>query len=352
MSRFLVAILAAFVAAASAAQTTRIELREVVRGLKSGEPVRLFEVARIDGELSGRLEELVVAENLEDLPTTASGWATLSSETVRTAIEIALPRHLEHVVVRGADPLLRVPIAISTKPEEKAEPTNETVAEAQTPTAAELDLGTIRARVALAIAGSLGIAPPDLRIGFEPEDDDLLGRHPAGLHVETRPKGVGEIMPMDIVLYDRDRIVESRTVRARIAIRREVTVPLSYIRRGDVMTADDVRSSVRWVPPDLDPAPRAEILGRVAAARLEKGDPIERNELEEALVIRRGDAVSLRVRAGGITVSREGRAAGDARRGEMVPIELPGSRERVTARAAAPGIAVAEERRTAPEGLR
>lgn len=322
---------------------TRVELRRVVRPAGDG-ALRLGDVAVVTGPLAQRLAGVEVVSSALGLPEAAPGWARLEAQRVRAAVLAAAGWESDDVVFVGAAVEVRVPRAGGARAEASGpSPAAEVEAEPTELIGVErTEAGTVRGVVARSLAGYLGVAAPDLRVGFDASAEPLLGREVGMLGIEVRPHGVGAEIPVEVTLYDGDRVVRQETVRTRALVLRRVGVVARAVERGREIGPSDVGVEARWVEPGVEPAEPGSIVGRVASSRLAVGSVIEPTELEERVLIRRGDLVVLKMQSGGVSVAvREARALGDAARDGVLTVELPGSRRRVTARAAGPGLAIA-----------
>lgn len=148
------------------------------------------------------------------------------------------------------------------------------------------------------------------------------------------------------------RAVRTGTVEVRCAapawrlfvpVRIQRTVPVLVVRRmiapQAAVEADAVAVETREVaglaaPGLSDPA---QAIGQLARRMLVPGTVITARDLVAPPVVRRGDAVALVARSGGIEVRVEGRALGNAAIGERVNVENVATRRIVQARARAPG---------------
>lgn len=85
-----------------------------------------------------------------------------------------------------------------------------------------------------------------------------------------------------------------------------------------------------------------EMIGKSARGLIQPKTPVSKNLLVAPKVIKRGDLVTLNLSAGRIQLSSKGKALTDARMGELVRLENPGSKKIVQARVTGPQEAVIE----------
>jgi flagella basal body P-ring formation protein FlgA len=127
------------------------------------------------------------------------------------------------------------------------------------------------------------------------------------------------------------------------AARKGATEALVYVRSlraGEVITAEDVA----WAPVASAPADAPEdadaVIGLAAKKPLRAGSAVGARDLHAALVIRKDEMVLVRFRAGGVSLSLQGKALGPAAEGQPVRVLNLQSKSVIEAIAAGPGVAV------------
>ncbi len=136
----------------------------------------------------------------------------------------------------------------------------------------------------------------------------------------------------------------SVSVTARMEPVTTVVVSARALRRGDIISAQDVRlvrlgledSGVRPAVAEHVVRRIEEVVGMEVQQTLAAGKPIEARSLKPPIVIRRREAVDLVARVDGITVRTLATALEDAHVGELVRLENPETKERLVARAIGP----------------
>ena len=118
-----------------------------------------------------------------------------------------------------------------------------------------------------------------------------------------------------------------------------VLVLLRMVAAGEPIDASAVAVERRDVGALAAPGPTdaAALDGMVARRVLAPGTVLTARDIARPPAVRRGDAVALVSRAGGIEVRAAGKALGDAGLGQRVNVENLGSRRIVQARATGPG---------------
>ncbi len=332
-------------APATASQTasglTTITLRRAVRFTEAPTPLRLADCAEIEGPLAETLAEIELAPSLDSLPTRPGGWRTLEAAAVRAALETNESLNLGRVALHGAQTHLHAGLA----------PRRDSAADDEAATPSAPLGGTVEAHLLARLRSVLAVGRDDMRVWFDPRDRELLKTPVAGRTVEIRPAGLSERMPLAVTVYERDRVVASGTVTARVRVKREVLVTSASVTRGEAISGTNTTAQTLWLPPDARPVPPAEALGAVARSVLVPGRPVEIDDLESPNAAKRGDRIMVHAVGRGVVVRMPGRVKADARVGETVQVELIGSREVVTARMDGPGRAVLVVEAASPEAV-
>ncbi|MFZ5663453.1 MAG: flagellar basal body P-ring formation chaperone FlgA [Pseudomonadota bacterium] len=131
--------------------------------------------------------------------------------------------------------------------------------------------------------------------------------------------------------------------RLYVPVRVRRSVPVLVVRQpvapGAPVPAEALAVETREVAGLASPglSDPAQAVGQLARRLLVPGTVLTARDLAAAPVIRRGDAVALIARAGGIEVRAEGRALGDAAPGDRVNVENLATRRIVQARARGAG---------------
>ena len=112
------------------------------------------------------------------------------------------------------------------------------------------------------------------------------------------------------------------------------------------------RDWARWPEPADAPEDSDAVIGLEARKPLRAGTAVAARDLSAARVIRKEDAVSVRFRAGGVTLALKGTAMTAAARGETVRIMNNQSKTVLEAVAAGPGLAVVGPEAEALKGAR
>jgi flagella basal body P-ring formation protein FlgA len=198
------------------------------------------------------------------------------------------------------------------------------------------------------VAQLVGAEADAVRVLFEDAAKDLLDTPTAGRVVDITPSGMADRLPLAIRVFEKDRIVAQGSVRVAVSVRREVLVAKNPLKRGDTMELKDAAIEARWVGPTFQGASPEDFGSVVRAGKLSPGQLITDADLTPAVVVRKGEMVSVSCVAGSVVVKTMARASSDARRGEVIRFEgeeksdkgKERSRRVFLARVAGPGRAV------------
>lgn len=324
---------------AAAAQADTVTLRSSVR-LGQGTPITLGAIAALDGPDATALAKTVV---VADAGARAAGRAFFEVPIVdvRAALE-AQGVNWGRVSLRGGVCVVR--FAGATAEPEHAPP-RATRRPEPTPTTVDLTgAPTVRTRVAQLLARVYSVAPTDLRVRFDADDEAFLSIPEAGRRIEVQPAATPGSSRFSAIVwvYAGDHLIDSRTLRLDIRVRRSVVVLSRPLDRGDAITPDTARAQTMWVEPIGAPMASSieSVAGSVARRRLRAGAILRTDQLESPVVVRRGELITVHCVSGGVVVKAKARAQKDAREGERIELRMDGSKKSFTARVVGPGRAV------------
>ncbi len=127
-------------------------------------------------------------------------------------------------------------------------------------------------------------------------------------------------------------------VTARLEINGPVLVAAREIPRGERIRPRDLRLENRAYPtgaPVLHDA--AGVVGRIARSTLRTGQPLRASALARSLAVQSGQLVQALFRRGGVSLTLETRARGEGEVGSIVPVVGVDGRTLVRSRVVAPG---------------
>ncbi len=161
----------------------------------------------------------------------------------------------------------------------------------------------------------------ELQVEIVPSDPQLLGSRRFTL----------------IVRVD-GRVQRNLALRAELEALAPVAVAAQDLRRGTVLTREDIRlvtmdlAQLRY--PALDPQ---ELVGKRTKRTLRLGEPFDRGGVEFPPLVRRGDLVTITGRGAGLVITATGIARADGEEGDFIRVRNSNSQREVLCRVAAPG---------------
>jgi flagella basal body P-ring formation protein FlgA len=324
----------------SLAQENTIALRPLARLQQAG-PVTLGEVADLAGPEALRLKALVVVEDFSKAAG-ASQELRLELAKVRALIETQPGVNMGRLLISGGSSVVKLggiePAPNSSRgPQTSAAPANRSNAGGASAKALLTHLG---ARVCERIALMLDVPETDLRVTFAASDQSLLATPLVGRTLVLQPGGQGARMPINVRVFEGDRIVATGTVRPSVEVRRVVLVASSHIARGDAIDVRNAVRETRWLSPVVVPADPSKAVGTNARFAIAPGEVIEARGVESPVVVERGDLVAVDCLSGSFVVRAQARAMAPGRVGDVVEFVITGSKRPFRARIDGPGRAV------------
>ncbi len=300
--------------------------------------VLLRDVAELKGEAAKAVGDVVVLEKLPAVETESGAaptvWPCVDIAAVRRALENRGGVNWGRLTLRGSSCTLKRPMEDAAK---AASPAVATKGEGAKPAAG---VPTVRELVAPRLAQTFGVEGSKIRVTFDDSARELLDTPVTGRTVELTPLGVGDKVPMSLRVYDQDRVAVQGTIRVAVRVQRTVLLARSGVKKGEVLDASDVASEERWMSPTAETAD-VSMLGGVTRTKLSAGQVVLAGDIEPAVVVRKGELVSVSCVAATMVVKTIARAAQDARTGEVIKFEhTDGKKRSFLARVSGPGRAV------------
>ena len=356
MTRFLTILICAAVALACAPRTlhaqTHVTLRDradisgrQLRGEDASRPaadiLTLGDIADLDGPEAKLLSRMVIVPNVRKAAS-RDGLLKLSLSEVRAALDAA-GANWGRVSLSGSTCSVRT--AVIAPPEPKPAPAPRSPKALPEPVD-ETGPATVRTLVGVRLAEHYGVDTASLRLSFDESDEGLLSM-PApdspGRRIEVQPAaGPGsQRMPVNIAIYDGDRIALSRIVNVNAQLLKTVVTAANIIDRGQTISDDLISVQKQWLPPGGKAlATPEQIIGSIASQRIASGQVINQSDVTTPIIVKRGEIVYVHAVNGAFVVKVKARAMGSARDGEFVQLKLDGSDEVFTARMSGRGRAV------------
>lgn len=332
MIRRLLIMLVSFSLPVGASAQTSIELRSSVT-LKAGGPVKLGDIADVEGEGAAAIEDAVI----EAEPPSRS--FDIDVGAVRAALDAGKLVRWGRTTLRGST----CSVTITGAEAKERKKTVET--DVARPAAVKLDkTETVRTHVVSALTRLYGVGIEDLRLLFEDRDRELLDTPTAGHRVDvqaTNSAGTSRV-GLRTYVFSGDRITSQRTISVEVLVRRMVLIAVAPIDRGQEIQSGDFSESEQWhAPSTATPCTVAQAVGAVTRARISTGQVIALANVEAPLVVKKGEIVEIHCLSGAIHLkATRARALAAGRDGELVPFQLEGSKRSFKARMSGRGSAV------------
>lgn len=97
------------------------------------------------------------------------------------------------------------------------------------------------------------------------------------------------------------------------------------VERGDILSESDFVEEARPAAQAAAALAPAAVAGMEAKRRLAPGAIVRAHDVMTARLVRRGEPVTLRVKSGALTITTQGRALSDGRRGDLVRVVTSGT---------------------------
>lgn len=145
-----------------------------------------------------------------------------------------------------------------------------------------------------------------------------------------------------VAVQSNDRVLATVPVIFLVSCRRNAVFTQRPVSRGDVFRAEDLEVREILLGPESAPEPyltdASQAVGQQAARAVAANTAVSRSMLLKPLVVRKGEAVSIRLRSKYIEIVAKGVALQDGVIGDVVPVEVESSGKKLPCRAKAVGI--------------
>lgn len=301
-------------ATGTAPDQTTVQMRAWAQ-VRPGEALTLAHAAEIVGPDAPVLAPVVLRESGD----AGAAWApaSVSPDDVRRALRDL--RGVDHarLRIRGGVCEVRVLPDAGGDAEGRSQPV-----EPGPPPSPVAGRPSVRDHVTAHLADLAGVSPEELRLTFDPQDEALLSASTQGRTVSVRALGLGERFPVNVTIYDGERVERAGAVRVGALARRRVAVSRADLRREDMLHADSVLVEERWLPLDADAAPPEAVVGSAARSRIPAGAVVSRRDLLAPQIVTKGELVQVHCVSGSVVLRTRARALEDGRDGELVRFEL------------------------------
>jgi len=187
---------------------------------------------------------------------------------------------------------------------------------------------------------------PQVELRFASIDLPQPFEVPAGqVEHQVVPAKPGVIGSRRVTLLTRvdDQVVSNRSIRVELEALAEILVATDNLRRGEIISADNVDFYQQDISRLKQPIFAAEeVYGKRLKRSLRLGKPLLRRAVEFPPLIKRGDRVTIQAKRGGLMLSAAGEAKQDGLADETIRVVNLGSRKEVRCRVVAAGLVQVE----------
>ncbi|MBL8757144.1 MAG: flagellar basal body P-ring formation protein FlgA, partial [Phycisphaerae bacterium] len=206
---------------------------------------------------------------------------------------------------------------------------------------------TVRTLIARRLCALYAVEPEGLRLRISesrPAEAALLAeRVDDGRRYEVTPGGssLSGRLPVRVDVYEGDRLAESASISVEALVARAVCIVATGVGRGDVVTEADVTIETRWLSPAADTPPHPTVvIGQSARRRLEPGRVVTDDDVRAAVMVERGEEVSVHTLSGSVVLKSKARAMAQGRQGDLIEVRREGAARSFTARVSERGVVV------------
>jgi flagella basal body P-ring formation protein FlgA len=322
----------------------------------SAASVTLKDIATLEGDYArslGDVEVLALGDKQADatlngleirrrLSDKGANWGKLVCRGVST---VKVTRIAEKPAVAAASPAAEIPKGVEeAEAIALANPIGALNADPSRPAAAIEP--ALRVRLVEWIHGQIGadLADEDLQVTFEKEQDALLARTFTGQRLEIEPLSrtmVGKL-PIVIRCYQGDKLTDTLRIRSEVKLRKPVLVCKKLISRGQTITESDLELQPTWLDSTIK-APltaTSAVVGQRAVSQVRPGAVLGADDVAAALLVQRGQMVTVRCVSGALVLKTVGRASSDGASGQIITLKNDRTGQEFQARVCGPQEAV------------
>jgi flagella basal body P-ring formation protein FlgA len=301
--RVCVSVAAVVFGRAAVAQST-IELRSSAK-VAPNAAVVLSQIATLNGSDADALADVSI------LPGGSARGANVTIREVRRALDSQGMINWGRVTLRGSVCTLVAPVE-AVKPVARRTMTHSPLTDKP---------DSVQRAVSDRVSHLIQAVSADLRLSFDPDDADILNLSTTGRTLEIKPTAASDKLPLAITLYEGDRIVESKSIRVGVLVRRKVAIAAAAKSRGATIEQADVTIDEQWVGPNLKPAGPDAVIGAAAQGRISVGQIIGLGDVAPAMIVAKGEQVSVSCVSGSIVLTTKARAMLAGRVGDVIQFQ-------------------------------
>ncbi len=204
------------------------------------------------------------------------------------------------------------------------------------------DGDSVRGRIRAKLAEVYGVSEDNLRLKFDDTAPAILAEVVIGRVVAIDLGGTGDRVPVQVRIFDGDRLAASATVRTTPSIRRSVTRAGATIAKGEIVIGAMLVTNPDWLPPSIAVVPIESIVGKAARTRIGEGQVVEERHVQARRVVSKGDVCMVDCVSGGLIIQLRARALAHACEDEVVQFQSLSGKRSFAARVSGPERAVME----------
>jgi len=205
---------------------------------------------------------------------------------------------------------------------------------------------TVRGVVARSLARQLRIQPSDLRLTFDPRDNELLDLAMQQYRIELEPRSSlhADSITLHIRAWNGTEVAHRGTIRIGVQVRRQAATITGEVRRGHAIRNSDITAKPVWIGAGelRELMTVDEAVDRIATQSLDPGDVLRQRDARRETLIERGDVVQVRCLVGGVVISMQAEAREDGSEGDSIEFRKVGERETFRAKVVSRSEAVIE----------
>lgn len=327
--------------ASAGAQADRIELLR--KASVQSDRVSLADLARLDGDYALGLSDLVIAQFVE-----GQSQIKLSRSDVQAVLE-SHQVHLGMISLAGQQQITIDRIVESAAVEPALDQSMvEAVDSAQANPAPAMTSDsagrTLRELVSQYLIARANASAQQVRITWEHDASPVWQRTDGDSRFEIEPRNldIAGRIPLTVRQYRGDELIDTLSLGAVVEIHSQVVIAARPVSRGQTLVADDLRSDSAWLSTGrkLPLTDIPSLVGQVASRPLQAGQMLVDGDVKPALMVRRGQLVTLHAISGEFSIKTVGRAMSDGRADDLIEVRHPLTQQVYSARVSGPQQAV------------
>jgi flagella basal body P-ring formation protein FlgA len=280
--------------------------------------ITLGQIATLQGGQSEALNGIVIADDLSQVPN-----LRVTIDAVMEIVHAAAAArrgsiNAGRIAFHGSVCLLSRSAAIETE----VHPTTPDLAGPTMPPIPEGE--TVRGVVAERLPVMLGLDPSRTRLTFDDADRRFLSGLATGQKIDLKVLALADRVPVMVSIYSEHKPGEytlgnSTTIRVGVEVERTVVITVAPMKRGDVIESSHITTQTEWMALTKKPLEAAEAVGSVVkAGKVGSGVALLGNDVEPAVVIRKGQVVTVHCISGPFIIKTQARAMESGRVGQII----------------------------------